>query len=58
MSDDSEFTGPHTIKAMTWKATGSDKQVPVVVDLAGAIAKPLPTAKNWRVAVSPAVKLR
>ena len=40
ISDDFDFTGPHTIKATTWEATGSDKQVPVVVELAEAIARP------------------
>ena len=44
MSDDFEFTGPHTIKAVTWEKSGSDKQVPVVVDLAAAMAK-LPEPK-------------
>ena len=46
LSDDFQFTGPHTIKAMTWEAAGSDKQVPVVVDLADAVAKPLPPARK------------
>ena len=42
ISDDFEFTGPHTIKAITWEGpgAGSDKQVPVVVDLAEPVAKP------------------
>ena len=46
LSADFEFTGPHTIKAMTWGAVGSDKQVPVVVDLDDAIAKPLPPPRK------------
>jgi hypothetical protein len=44
VSDDFSFTGPHTIKAVTWEKAGSDKQIPVVVDLAAAIAK-LPEPK-------------
>jgi len=46
LSDDFEFTGPHTIKAMTWKATGSETQVPIILDLAEAMSKPPPRAKK------------
>jgi hypothetical protein len=44
VSDDFSFTGPHSIKAVTWDKAGSDKQIPVVFDLADAIAK-LPEPK-------------
>lgn len=46
LSDEFEFTGPHTLKAMTWEAVGSDKQVAVIVDLADAVAKPLPPPRK------------
>ena len=44
MSDDFKFSAPHTVTAMTWEKSGSDKQVPVSVDLADAIRK-LPPEK-------------
>jgi hypothetical protein len=44
ISDDFSFTGPHTIQAVTWEKAGSDKQIPVIVDLAAAIAR-LPEPK-------------
>jgi hypothetical protein len=31
---------------MTWDTAGSDKQAAVVVDLADAVAKPLPPARK------------
>jgi hypothetical protein len=37
--DDFSITGPHTLTAATLERQGSDKQVPVVVDLADAIKK-------------------
>jgi hypothetical protein len=42
LSADFSFSGPHTVTAATWGKEGSDKQVPVVVDLVGAIAKIAP----------------
>jgi len=39
ISSDFSFTAPHTIKATTWEKQGSDKQVPVTVDLGEAIEK-------------------
>jgi hypothetical protein len=44
LSDDFKFTDPHTLTATTWEKEGSDKQVPVTVDLADAIGK-LPEPK-------------
>jgi hypothetical protein len=45
LSDDFSFSGPHTIAATTWEKSGSDKQVPVVVDLKDAIEKLTSSAK-------------
>jgi hypothetical protein len=39
VSDDFSFTGPHTMTAFTWEKAGSDKRVPVVVDLEAAIRR-------------------
>jgi hypothetical protein len=39
VSEEFKFSGPHTITATTWEKSGSDKHVPVVVDLADAIKK-------------------
>lgn len=39
ISDDFSFSGPHTLTATTWEKPGSDKQVPIVVDLTEAIGK-------------------
>jgi hypothetical protein len=42
VSDDFSFTGPHTVTASTWEKEGSDKHVPVVVNLEDAIKKLAP----------------
>jgi hypothetical protein len=42
LSDDFNFSGPHTLTATTWGKSGSDKQVPIVVDLADAVKKIAP----------------
>jgi len=42
MSEDFNFSGPHTVTATTWEKSGSDKQIPVVVDLENAIKKIAP----------------
>ena len=42
VSEDFSFSGPHTIKATTWEKAGSDKHIPIVVDLADAIGKIAP----------------
>jgi len=39
VSADFKFSGPHTVTATTWEKSGSDKHVPVVVDLVEAIKK-------------------
>jgi hypothetical protein len=39
LSDDFNFSGPHTLTATTWEKSGSDKQVPITVDLADATGK-------------------
>jgi hypothetical protein len=39
VSADFKFSGPHTLTATTWEKSGSDKHVPVVVDLEDAIKK-------------------
>ena len=44
VSENFSFAGPHTIKAATLEKVGSDKHVPVVIDLSDAIAK-LPEPK-------------
>lgn len=45
-SADFSFSGPHTMTATTWEKTGSDKRIPVVVDLADAIAKMAPASEK------------
>jgi hypothetical protein len=42
ISDDFHFSGPHSLTAITWEKQGSDKQVPVVVDLEKAVGKMAP----------------
>ena len=42
VSDNFEFSGPHTLTATTWEKQGSDKHMPVVVDLEDAIRKAIP----------------
>jgi len=39
VSADFNFSGPHTVTAATWEKAGSDKQIPVVVNLEDAIGK-------------------
>jgi hypothetical protein len=39
LSEEFSFSGRHTLKAATWEKEGSDKQLPVAVDLEGAIRK-------------------
>jgi hypothetical protein len=46
VSENFKFTGPHTVSAMTWEKPGSEKHVPVVVDLAEAFAKNDPGAEK------------
>jgi hypothetical protein len=46
LSEDFSFSGPHTVKATTWDKAGSDKHVPVVVDLEEAIGKMPPAAEK------------
>jgi hypothetical protein len=46
VSEDFSFSAPHSVTAMTWEKAGSDKHVPVVVDLAEAMKKaPVPAEK-------------
>ncbi len=42
LSDEFNFSGPHGLTATTWEKEGSDKQIPVVVDLESAIRKIAP----------------
>lgn len=42
VSDSFEFSGPSTLTATTWEKQGSDKHIPVVVDLEDAIRKAVP----------------
>jgi hypothetical protein len=44
VSDDFRFSGPHTVTAMTVEKIGSDKQMPVEVDLAEAVKKAAPAS--------------
>jgi len=42
MSDQFSFSPPHNVTATTWEKSGSDKQVPVTVDLEDALGKLAP----------------
>jgi hypothetical protein len=46
VSDEFNFSGPHTMTATTWEKAGSDKQVPIVVDLEDAIKKIAPSSEK------------
>ena len=45
VSEDFSFSGPHTVTAFTWEKAGSDKQIPIVVDLEDAIRKIAPASE-------------
>jgi hypothetical protein len=46
LSEEFSFSGPHTMKAATWEKEGSEKQIPVVVDLENAIKKAPAPSEN------------
>jgi hypothetical protein len=46
VSGEFKFSGPHTVAATTWERPGSDKQIPIVVDLEDAIKKIVPTPEK------------
>jgi hypothetical protein len=45
VSEDFSFSGPHTVTAFTWEKSGSDKRIPIVVDLEDAIRKIAPASE-------------
>ncbi len=45
VSENFSFSGPHTVTAFSWEKAGSDKQIPIVVDLEDAIRKIAPTSE-------------
>ena len=46
LSEEFSFSGPHTVKASTWEKAGSEKSVPVVIDLEDAIKKAAPPSEK------------
>ena len=46
IADDFSFSGPHTVVATTWEKAGSDKRIPITVDLEEAIKKEAPSSEN------------
>jgi len=46
VSEDFNFLGPHTVTATTWEKAGSDKRIPIVVDLEDAIRKIAPASEK------------
>jgi hypothetical protein len=46
VSDDFNFSGPHSVTVSTWEKAGSDKQMAIVVDLEDAIKKIAPAPEQ------------